>query len=74
MTEAVKKHKEKGAIASLITKKVTKDQVSSYGVVVSDSTRRIKAFQEKPSVHDALGDSINTGIYLFEPEIFNYIP
>ena len=22
----------------------------------------------------ALGDSINTGIYLFEPEIFNYIP
>ena len=34
LTEAVRKHKEKGAIASLITKKVTRDQVSSYGVVV----------------------------------------
>jgi len=74
LTEAVKKHKEKGAIASLITKKVTRDQVSSYGVVVSDSDGRIKAFQEKPSLDEALGDSINTGIYLFEPEIFNYIP
>ena len=74
LTEAVKKHKEKGAIASLITKKVTRDQVSSYGVVVSDENGRIKAFQEKPSIDKALGDSINTGIYLFEPEIFNYIP
>ncbi|MDC2975660.1 NDP-sugar synthase [Prochlorococcus sp. AH-736-D23] len=74
LTEAVKKHKEKGAIASLITKKVTRDQVSSYGVVVSDDDGRIKAFQEKPSIDKALGDSINTGIYLFEPEIFNYIP
>ncbi len=74
LTEAVKKHKEKGAIASLITKKITRDQVSSYGVVVSDSNGRIKTFQEKPPVGEALGDSINTGIYLFEPEIFNYIP
>jgi len=74
LTEAVKKHKEKGSIASLITKKVTRDQVSSYGVVVSDEYGRIKTFQEKPSVDKALGDSINTGIYLFEPEIFNYIP
>jgi len=74
LTLAVKKHKQKGAIASLITKKVTKDQVSSYGVVVSDENGRIKAFQEKPTVDQALSDSINTGIYLFEPEIFNYIP
>ena len=74
LTEAVKKHKAKGAVASLITKTVTRDQVSSYGVVVSDETGRIKAFQEKPSIDKALSDSINTGIYLFEPEIFNYIP
>jgi len=74
LTQAVKKHKQKRAIASLITKKVTKDQVSSYGVVVSDENGRIKAFQEKPTDDQALSDSINTGIYLFEPEIFNYIP
>ena len=37
LTEAVKRHKKKGAIASLITKKVNKKEVSSYGVVVSDN-------------------------------------
>ena len=74
LTEAVRRHKEKGAIASLITKKVSKEQVSSYGVVVSDDEGRVKAFQEKPLIDEALSNSINTGIYLFEPEIFNHIP
>ena len=74
LSEAVKRHKEKGALASLITKRVSKDQVSSYGVVVTDEEDRVKAFQEKPSIDNALGDTINTGIYLFEPEIFDYIP
>ncbi len=74
LTEAVKRHKNKGAIASLITKKVNKKEVSSYGVVVSDNEGRVKAFQEKPSIEEALSDSINTGIYLFEPEIFDHIP
>ena len=35
LTEAVRRHREKGAMASLITKRVPKDQVSSYGVVVT---------------------------------------
>ncbi len=74
LTEAVKRHKKKGAIASLITKKVNKKEVSSYGVVVSDNEGRVKAFQEKPTIAEALSDSINTGIYLFEPEIFDHIP
>ena len=69
LTEAVKNHKKKGAIASLITKKVTRDQVSSYGVVVSDENGRIKAFQEKPDVDDALSDSSTTGIYLIASEM-----
>ncbi len=74
LTEAVRKHKEKGALASLVTKKVPKGQVSSYGVVVTDENDRVKAFQEKPDVDDALSDTINTGIYLFEPQIFEHIP
>ena len=74
LTEAVKRHKQNGAIASLITKKVPKEQVSSYGVVVTDNEGKVKAFQEKPSIDEALSDCINTGIYLFEPEIFDHIP
>ena len=72
--EAVRRHKEKGAMASLITKRVPPDQVSSYGVVVSDPDGRVLSFQEKPSVEDAASDMINTGIYIFQPEVFDFIP
>lgn len=72
--EAVRRHKEKGAMASMITKRVPPDQVSSYGVVVSDPDGRVLSFQEKPAVEDAASDMINTGIYIFEPEVFDFIP
>jgi mannose-1-phosphate guanylyltransferase len=74
LCEAVRRHKEKGAMASLITKRVPPDQVSSYGVVVSDPDGRVLSFQEKPSVEDAASDMINTGIYIFEPEVLDFIP
>ena len=72
--EAVRRHKEKGAMASMITKRVPPDQVSSYGVVVCDPDGRVLRFQEKPAVEDAASDMINTGIYIFEPEVFDFIP
>jgi mannose-1-phosphate guanylyltransferase len=74
LTAAVKWHKSKGAIATIITKAVPKDEVSSYGVVVTDENNRVKTFQEKPSIEEALSTNINTGIYIFEPEVFEYIP
>ena len=74
LTAAVKCHKEKGAIATIVTKSVPREDVSSYGVVVTDEEGRIQSFQEKPSVEEALSTQINTGIYIFEPEAIDYIP
>ena len=74
LTEAVKRHKAKGAMASLITKRVPRDQVSSYGVVVTDADGRVRSFQEKPAVDEAASDMINTGIYIFEPDVLKYVP
>ncbi|WKT83739.1 MULTISPECIES: NDP-sugar synthase [unclassified Thermosynechococcus] len=74
LTAAVAWHRQKGAIATVIMKTVPKEDVSSYGVVVTDKSDRIIAFQEKPSVEEALSNNINTGIYIFEPEILDYIP
>lgn len=74
LTKAVQWHKEKGSIATIIMKTVPREEVSSYGVVVTDETGRIQAFQEKPAVEEALSTDINTGIYIFEPEILDYIP
>ena len=74
LTAAVKWHREKGAIATIVTKSVPKEDVPSYGVVVTDDEGKVKSFQEKPAVEEALSTDINTGIYIFEPEIFDYIP
>ena len=74
LSEAVRRHREKGALASMITKRVPREQVSSYGVVVTDDDGRVRSFQEKPDVADAASDMINTGIYIFEPEVLDYVP
>ena len=74
LTEAVRRHKAKGAMASLITMRVPKDQVSSYGVVVTDEDGRVRSFQGKPAVDEAASNMINTGIYIFEPEALDFVP
>jgi mannose-1-phosphate guanylyltransferase len=74
LTAAVKWHREKGSLATIITKSVPRSEVTSYGVVVTDEDGKVQAFQEKPTVEEALSTNINTGIYIFEPEVLNYIP
>lgn len=74
LSAAVAFHKRQGAIATVITKSVPRERVSSYGVVVTDDQGRIQSFQEKPAVDEALSTEINTGIYIFEPEVIDYIP
>ncbi|EGU31956.1 putative nucleotidyl transferase [Vibrio ichthyoenteri ATCC 700023] len=74
LNEAVKKHKKRGGIATIISKNVLDDEVEKYGVVVTDSRGQVTSFQEKPRKEEALSNQINTGIYIFEPAIFDYIP
>ncbi|WP_348700010.1 NDP-sugar synthase [Duganella fentianensis] len=71
---ALFEHRRKGALASVITKEVPWDKVSSYGVVVTDGDGRITEFQEKPSQQDAKSNFVSTGIYIFEPEVIDLIP
>jgi mannose-1-phosphate guanylyltransferase len=71
---ALLEHRQKGAMATVITKEVPWDKVSSYGVVVTDKDGRITQFQEKPKQEEALSNFISTGIYIFEPEVIDLIP
>jgi mannose-1-phosphate guanylyltransferase len=73
-SEALRFHRSRNAIATLILRDVPLDDVPKYGVVQTDSSGRITQFQEKPTREAAVSTMINSGIYLFEPEIFNYIP
>ncbi|HYO81783.1 MAG TPA: NDP-sugar synthase [Bryobacteraceae bacterium] len=74
LREAVRFHRKRGAIATIILRDVPRDEVFRYGVVATDPDGRITRFQEKPKVEDAVSTTINTGIYLFEPSVFDYIP
>ena len=74
LKSALFEHRRKGALASVITREVPWDKVSSYGVVVTDKDGRITQFQEKPGKEEALSNFISTGIYIFEPEVIDLIP
>jgi mannose-1-phosphate guanylyltransferase len=74
LTEVLRFHKASGAVATIVTKPVPREEVFKYGVVVTDASGRVERFQEKPKVAEAASNTINTGIYLFDPKIFDYIP
>lgn len=67
-------HKEKKSIATIILKDVPLKETYKYGVVKTAADGRILEFQEKPKPEQAISTSANTGIYIFEPEIFDHIP
>ena len=68
----IDRHRKSGALATIALKEVADPR--QFGVVITDEEGRIKAFQEKPALNEALSRLANTGIYIFEPEIFKYIP
>jgi mannose-1-phosphate guanylyltransferase/phosphomannomutase len=45
-----------------------------FGVVITDKDGKILRFLEKPGWGEVFSDTINTGIYVIEPEILDYIP
>lgn len=44
-----------------------------FGVVITDEDGQITRFMEKPSWGEVFSDTINTGIYVLEPEILDYM-
>lgn len=67
-------HHQTGALATLALTRVEPEKVSQYGVAVLDDLGRIMSFQEKPKPAEALSNLVNTGVYVFEPDIIKYIP
>jgi mannose-1-phosphate guanylyltransferase / phosphomannomutase len=72
LAKAVEFHKKKKSLATMVLKKV--DARFDYGVTLIDQYKRIENFIEKPAWSDVFANTVNTGIYIFEPEIFNFIP
>ena len=70
--EVVDYHRKKGAAATLVLKRVP--DPLEFGIVMTDEEGRIERFLEKPSWGQVFSDTINTGIYMLEPEVLDLIP
>ncbi len=72
LTAAIEFHKENRSLATLVLKKV--ENPLQFGVVVTKEDGRIDKFLEKPTWGQVFSDTVNTGIYILEPEILEKIP
>ena len=72
LSEAIRFHRDRGALATLVTKRV--ESPMEYGVVIADADGRIRRFVEKPGWGEVFSDAVNTGIYIFEPDVLCRIP
>jgi mannose-1-phosphate guanylyltransferase/phosphomannomutase len=72
LQEAVRFHKAKGSKATLVLTRVPNP--IEFGVVITDEENRIRRFLEKPSTSEIFSDTVNTGTYILEPEVLDYLP
>ncbi len=67
LSDIMRFHKEKKAMVTIVMTKV--DAPLEYGVVITEKDGRISHFLEKPSWSEVFADTVNTGIYVIEPEV-----
>ena len=72
ITSAVSFHKAQGAKATIVLKPM--ENPLEYGIVLTDGHLNITRFAEKPNWTEVFSDTVNTGIYILEPELLEFIP
>jgi len=72
LAQAVDFHRRQKALATQVLTRV--DVPLEYGVVITDPEGRITRFLEKPSWGEVFSDAVNTGIYVLEPGVLDFIP
>ncbi|MGK7940804.1 MAG: sugar phosphate nucleotidyltransferase [Crocosphaera sp.] len=69
---AIAFHRQKKSKATLVLTRVPNPM--EFGVVITDKEQRIVRFLEKPSPSEIFSDTVNTGTYILEPEVLQYLP
>ncbi len=71
LTAIISYHQQKKAKATLTLYRVPNPL--EYGVIILDEEGHIRQFLEKPSWGEVFSDTVNTGIYVLDPSVFDYI-
>jgi mannose-1-phosphate guanylyltransferase / phosphomannomutase len=72
LTALLEFHRDRQAAVTIGLKSVPNPL--EFGIVVTDEDGKIERFLEKPSWGQVFSDTINTGIYVIEPEVLRHVP
>jgi len=72
LSEIINFHLKKKSIATITLTRVSNPL--QYGIVITTEDGKIVRFLEKPSWGEVFSDTINTGIYILNPKIFDFVP
>ena len=72
LTKALAMHRIHHAKVTVLVKRMS--EPVHYGVVVMDEEHRITRLDEKPDWTHVCADTVNTGIYIMEPDVLHWIP
>jgi mannose-1-phosphate guanylyltransferase / phosphomannomutase len=72
LTELIAFHRKRGAMVTVCLTRVP--DPLEFGITITDDEGRVQRFLEKPSWGQVFSDTVNTGIYVMEPEVFDYVP
>ncbi len=72
LTHAWEFHRERGDLVTMVITRV--HNPLPFGMVITDEDGKVTRFLEKPSWGEIFSDTINTGIYIMEPEVLDRIP
>ena len=71
LTELIRFHREQGALVTVCLTRVPNPL--EFGITIVDDEGRVERFLEKPTWGQVFSDTVNTGIYVMEPEVFDYV-
>ncbi|WP_042426038.1 mannose-1-phosphate guanyltransferase [Streptacidiphilus anmyonensis] len=71
LTELMEFHRSKGAMVTVCLTRVPNPL--EFGITILDEEGRVERFLEKPTWGQVFSDTVNTGIYVMEPEVFDYV-
>ena len=71
LTALIAEHREREALATIGLVRV--ENPLEYGIVISNEDGSIERFLEKPTWGQVFSDTINSGVYVLEPRIFDWI-
>jgi mannose-1-phosphate guanylyltransferase / phosphomannomutase len=72
LTALVDFHKEKGALVTVGLARMPNPL--EFGIVITQEDGRIQRFLEKPTWGQVFSDTVNTGLYVMEPEVLAEVP